>query len=395
MTTKRYRRWYAALLAAALTAALSAVPGLAADTPFAELRIDAADSDIQERVISVNLYRRKDGRFQVDDTVEYTCKLNRVTGDAGLFIQPKADGVWVSVDYLTDLNGDGTYELLDGGGGPVWDVMSPDGSLSQQGSAPALTSGETYILSPDALVQRSRNAVQARSTGGVTRLDVGQGSVVQPDFPLCMIKLHRTDYTTGVDSVQTYYLEIYDQLLVPFDVSSSDWYYDAVRFVLSEGYFSGTEDGLFLPDGQLTRAQLAQVLWTMGGSQYANPAPFSDVPDREWYCRPVSWCHQEGLMAGYDAGTFAPGDPLSREQMISILFRYAQYSGNTPQILNHDLSMFSDADEVSPWAEEPMNWAVSSALLHDLDSLLRPGDPVTRAELAAALYAYELNTHMR
>ena len=100
-------------------------------------------------------------------------------------------------------------------------------------------------------------------------------------------------------------------------------------------------------------------------------------------------------MAGYDASTFAPGDPLSREQMISILFRYAKYSGNAPQVLNHDLSMFSDADEVSPWAEEPMNWAVSCALLHDLDSLLRPGEPVTRAELAAALYAYELNTHMR
>ena len=394
---KRYQRWIAAALACMMTTAVSISSGLAlpAAEPFAEFRIDASGNDIQDRTIAVDLYRQgRNGLFQVDDTVEYTCRLNRATGDASFFIQPKEDGVWVTVDYLTDLNGDGTYELLDGGDSPVWDVMDAQGGLAQSQDSILLSNGETYILSPELLVRRSREAADARTREGAFPLDVGQGTITRQDFPLCMIKLHRTDPADGQDYVQTYYLEIYDRVLIPFDVPTSAWYYDAVKFVLAEGYFSGNSDGLFDPDGQLTRAQLAQVLWVMGGSLNAKMSQFSDVALNNWYYRAVSWCQQEGLIAGYTSSTFAPGDPLSREQMISILYRYSKYS-NVSMRTSADMGRFSDVADVSPWAAEAMEWAVANGLLPNLGDTLNPGATVTRAELASALYAYELNSNMR
>lgn len=394
MNTKKCKRWMAAAMACVMTAAISITSGMAES--FAEFRIDAAGNDIQDRTISIDLYRRdKQGQFHVDDTVEYTCKLNRATRDASFFIQPQEDGVWVTVDYLTDMDGDGTYELLDGGDSPVWDVMDTQGGLSQaQGETETavLSSGETYILSPELLVLRSKDAVQARTPAGVSTLDVGKGTVAQQDFPLCMVKLHRTDPANGQENVQTYYLEIYDRVLIPSDVSSSEWYYEPVKFVLSEGYFSGTSNGLFEPEGQLTRAQLAQVLWKMSGSKNAKMSQFTDVPIGSWYYSAVSWCQQEGLIVGYSSNTFAPNDPLSREQMVSILYRYAQRFGSTPQI-SDDLSKFSDAADVSGWAVECMQWAVTNGILPNVETTLLPNKFVTRAEMAAALYAFRQNSN--
>ena len=156
---KRCRRCLTAAIAAVLTAALSLSTALASAAPFADFRIDASGLDAPERDISVDLYRRDEtGKFRMEDTVKYSCKLNRATGDASFYIQPKTAGVWVTVDYLTDMNGDGTYELLDGDDSPVWDVMDLQGSLAPaaEEGAPTLTNGETYILAPELLVHRSQ-----------------------------------------------------------------------------------------------------------------------------------------------------------------------------------------------------------------------------------------------
>lgn len=392
---KRCKRWLAALLAAAMTAAISLSASLAAPEaePFADFRIDASDMDIPDRTISVNLYQRQDGVFQVADSVEYACRVNRVTGDASFYIQPSVDGVWASVDYLTDLNGDGTYELLDGGEDPVWDVLTPQDGLVlpvAAKDAPALASAQTYILSGETLKARYQQAVQSRFAGNSLPLDVGQGPISKQEYPLCMVKLHCTDPSSGEDHVQTYYLELYGEVLVPPDVSPGDWYYEAVKFTLAQGYFSGTDDGRFDPSGLLTRAQLAQVLWTMGGSLNAKPSQFSDVSPTDWFCHSVSWCHQEELIVGYDADTFAPQDQLSREQMLCILFRYARHTGAALRI-TADLSQFTDADDISPWAMDSIRWAVTNGIISSSETALRPGESVTRAELAATLYSYQTN----
>ena len=395
---KRTRRWIAGLMAAALMTAASVPCGFAssADTFFGEFRMDASAIDKPVRSISVDIYRRdEDGRFQLDTSGEYDCKLNRVTIDAGFFIQATEEGVWVSVDYLTDIDGDGVYELLEGGDEPVWDVMDTEGALAQlqpEETPPTLEVGQPYILSPELLVYRSQLAVRDRSASGDHALDDDLETIFWQEFPLCMIKLHRADPEDGQDHTQTYYLQIYNDVLIPFDVSPDDWYYDAVSFGLSQGYFAGADDGYFFPDDYLPRAQMAQVLWAMSGSLEADQTQlsFTDVSPDDWFHAAVAWCLQERLISGYTPETFDPMGLLSREQMTVILHNYARYLGATLRS-NADLSRFSDGDSVSSWAVDSMEWAVTNGLISGSDGALRPQDMVTRAELAAALYSFTLN----
>ena len=386
---KRSRRWAAGLLAAAL-AAVSVFPGLAvpADLPFADFRFDASGMDQPQRDIQVNIYHRDEsGRYQPASTSEYSCTLNRATGDATLFIQANAEGVWVSVDYLTDLDGDGVYELLEDPDAPVWDVMDAQGRLVQlkEGeTAPRLSSGQPCLLSPDTLLTRSQQAVQDRKTGGSCVLDVAQNAASRQSFPLYMIKLHHT-VPDEQEEVQTYYLQLYGAVLIPFDVSPSDWYYDAVAYGLERGFFAGGDDGLFYPSQQLTRAQLAQVLWNMGGRQQAPASQFFDVAPNSWYYQAVSWCRQKDLLAGYTNSLFVPNDPLSQEQMIAVLHRYAQSLEQEDQS-EDALSKFS-ASDASPWAVESIQWAVSNGLISE--DTFQPSEPVSRALLASILYTIE------
>lgn len=389
---KRHRRWLSALLAATIMAASHSVSLAApAASPFADFRIDASDMDVAEREITVDIYRPdENGQFSKADTSQYLCKLNRVTEDTGFFIQASGDGVWVTVDYLTDLNGDGVYEFLEDSNTPAWDVMDIQGALARpqaETESISLTPGRLYILAPETLVVRSQQAVQSRSAGGDCALDVGQGMIARQESPLCMVRLHRTDPADGQDYEQTYYLQLYKNVLIPYDVSPSEWYYDAVEFVLERGYFVGAGKR-FLPEEKLTRAQLAQVLWAVGGRQEADLCNFADVSPDAWFCQAVSWCQKEKLITGYTSSTFAPNDPLSREQMVTVLYRYARYAGSS--LLNSaDLSAYSDSAAVSSWAVTSMRWAVSNGLISNPDNTLDPGAVVSRAELADFLYSYD------
>ena len=317
-------------------------------------------------------------------------------GGTGLSSDTLQRREWSDGQIITLPTG-GVFVLLDGGADPTWDVLSPQDGLALPTAgieAPALTNAQTYILSSEMLSARYQQAVQSRAAGGPFALDVGQGGIARQEYPLCMVKLHHTDSADGEDYIQTYYLELYGAVLIPPDVSPSDSYYEAVKYVLAQGYFSGTDDGRFDPSGELTRAQLSQVLWTMGGSLNSKMSQFSDVTSNDWFYRSVSWCQQEELIAGYSTTTFAPHDRLSREQMISILFRYARNSGATLRS-TADLSQFSDADQVSDWALDSIRWAVTNGLIPSSDTALRPSDTVTRAELASTLYSYEMNLSSR
>lgn len=390
---KRSRRWAAAFLTVTL-AVLFLFPGLAAsaEPAFADFRIDASGRDVLNYTIPVERYVRDDaGTYQPSGQTEYTCRLNRVTGDASFYIQPKAEGVWVAVDYLSDLNGDGIYELLGGSGSPMRDTLNKQSSLSplsEDGSSLTLTSGQTYILSAEMLVNRSRLAAQEGAKA------LGLESTAPQEFPLCIVTLYRTDPTSGQSNEQVFYLKIYESVLLPFDISRSDWFYSSVEFCLAQGYLSGMENGMFRPNELLNRAQLAQVLWTMGGCLDAGKTAFSDAKPGDWFYPAVCWCQQEGLIAGYDANTFAPNALLTREQMASILYRYARYAGSSLRS-TANLSRYSDRAEISSWAYDSMRWVVTNRLITVSDDTLNPGETVSRAELAEALYAYDLNLGLR
>lgn len=384
---KAFKRWIAAAMACVLAVSLSLPSGLAAspEEPFADFRIDAFQMDTLDRDITVRAYRQ-DGDYVGE---EYTCKINRVTGDATFYIQPQADGVWVALDYLTDLDGDGILELgglPEGSESPAWDSLTAQGALVLGGNE-ALTAGQPYILSAETLAGRFQETEESRA-------QEEEWDSYTRTLPLCRVTISRADPDDGQVYEQLYYLEIHGSILLPFDISPDQWYYSAVEYSLIQGYFSGIEDGRFGPDELLNRAQLAQVLWTMGGCLEAAEARFSDVAFDDWFCQAVSWCQQEGLISGYAGGNFDPYAPLTREQLASILHRYAQYTGASMRS-GTDLSQYDDQEEISSWAYSSMQWAVTNRLLTADGGALRPLGPVTRAELAAALYAYDINLKNR
>lgn len=379
---KRGAGWLAGL--ALLLSAICPASAAPAEEPFADIRIDAAAMDFPQQCVSVQVYETgEDGQLQLGDTIERECTLNRVTGDASFYIQPRTDGVWVTVDCLTDLDGDGVYELVDGGG--ARSLMAPQEGLVLQ-PAPAaavLDLRSSYVLEAQTLVQCGEGAAEALGASvsqAAEEPETGGGNL-----PLYMVTLH-CGPAGGEEQVQSYYLKVFGQVLIPDDVSPSDWYYSAVEFALSRGYLTGTGDGTFAPDGLLDRAQLAQILWRMGGSLAAREVQFSDVSPQDWYCAAVSWCCQEGVMSGASPDTFGASSPLTREQLALILYQYAHRGQPLPDgwMAREE---FSDWSSVSPWAWNGVDWAVTnSLLLPDESGAFRPGGGVTRADMAAVLY---------
>ena len=116
--------------------------------------------------------------------------------------------------------------------------------------------------------------------------------------------------------------------------------------------------------------------------------PFSDVKESDWYAKAVSWAESLGIVNGYEDGTFRPGDPITREQLAAILYRYAQYKGQGFQGLWSFKLDFPDAGDVSDWATEAVSWMVMNGVVGGKDGFLAPGGNASRAEAAAMLQRF-------
>ncbi len=169
----------------------------------------------------------------------------------------------------------------------------------------------------------------------------------------------------------------------PFtDVSEGDWYYEAVRFVQEQGLMNGIGNGNFAPNAQLSRAQLAQILFNKEGRPGVNYLlTFSDVAGEAWYTEAVRWAASQGIVGGYGNGTFGPNDPITREQLAVMLWRYS----GSPAATNKELH-FNDEAEISGFALEALRWAVENGILNGYgDGRLGPQGQATRAQVAQML----------
>lgn len=176
---------------------------------------------------------------------------------------------------------------------------------------------------------------------------------------------------------------------LPFgDVAQDDWFHDAVRFVYAQGMMSGTDKDTFSPGEKTTRGMLVTVLYRLEGSPEAGASRFTDVPASMYYAGSVAWAAEHGMVSGYGNGRFGADDLITREQLASILFRYAQYKGYDTAGVG-ELSAFADASAVSPYADEAVRWAVGSGLIGGKGGgILDPGAGATRAEMAAVLMRF-------
>ena len=174
----------------------------------------------------------------------------------------------------------------------------------------------------------------------------------------------------------------------PFtDVPNDAWYGEAVQYVYENGLMKGDGGGKFSPGSPTSRGMLVTILHRMEEEPAASGAAFPDVPDGKWYTDAVAWAGANGIVTGYDNGSFGPEDPLTREQMAAILYRYAVYKGYDTEVPG-DVSAFPNGDRVSAYAADAMNWAVGAGLLQGSDGLLLPGGGAIRAQTATILMRF-------
>ena len=177
---------------------------------------------------------------------------------------------------------------------------------------------------------------------------------------------------------------------LPFaDVSGSDWFYNDVRYVYEKGIMDGTGADRFSPNAPLTRAMIVTILYRMAGSpSVSGSSNFTDVAAGKWFAKAVAWAAANGIVNGYGDSLFGPNDPVTREQLAAILYRYAVYGGMTAVTLEENLGSFADTAQLSAYAIQAMNWAVGQGLINGSGSNLVPKAQATRAQVAAIIHRY-------
>ena len=174
----------------------------------------------------------------------------------------------------------------------------------------------------------------------------------------------------------------------PFrDVGENSWYSKPVKFCYSAGLMSGTGNAQFSPKGQTTRAALVQMLYKISGEETASYG-FTDVPEGKWYTRAVNWAAANGIVSGKTPTRFAPNDPVTREQLVTILYKYA--ASFTPQSTDHSvLEPYADKGSISAYALNGMAWAVQNGILSGktADTVV-PKGKASRAEIATIMMRF-------
>ena len=176
------------------------------------------------------------------------------------------------------------------------------------------------------------------------------------------------------------------------DVASGAWYAEYITYVTENALMNGYDDGRFGPNDQTTRAQIVTVLYRLEGEPATRSSnSFSDVSSGgQYYSSAVAWAAINDIVNGYEDGRFGPNDNVTREQIAAILYRYATYKGYDTENAG-SIANFSDAAKVSSWANTAISWAVGEGLMNGDNGALRPQGNATRAEIAALLMRFAEN----
>ena len=249
-------------------------------------------------------------------------------------------------------------------------TVSPSRTTAGKGGTVTLT------VTPDEGYRLEKLTVKDASGNELKLVDQGEGrySFTMPD--------------TNVTVEASFVLD--DGAGLPFtDVAVGDWYYDAVAYVYENGLMTGTSGTLFSPNATTTRAMIVTILYRLEGSPVANgSAGFTDVAYGTWYTAAVNWAAANEIVTGYGSGKFGPMDPITREQMAAILFRYADFKGMDTSA-RADLSGYTDAGDISAYAVEAMSWANAEGFITGTTATtLKPQGSATRAQVATILTRY-------
>lgn len=205
----------------------------------------------------------------------------------------------------------------------------------------------------------------------------------------------------NAQKADTYYFYMPDQYVsvsavftgkytsVPFnDVSYGDWYYDAVQFVYSRGIMDGVDYYKFAPNGTITRGMILTMLWRMAGEPFEMPVTsFTDVEIGRYYTTAVAWACRNGIADGMGETKFGPNDAITREELVTLMYRYAQYFGHS--CIGTSIEGFADAGSVSSYAYNAMCWAYKAGVVTGTTgSRLNPQGTASRAEAAQMIMSF-------
>lgn len=189
----------------------------------------------------------------------------------------------------------------------------------------------------------------------------------------------------------TDYSSVQPAEMVFTDVPKEAWYYSYVKYVFEKGLMTGLSDTVFAPTEEVARAQAALILYRIGGETPSEYRPvFPDVPEGVWFTDAIIWANSRGILTGYEnTGLFGPGDTMNREQLVTMLYRYAKYQGYDVSD-SKELSGYQDAAYVSSFAEDAMKWAVGAGIITGKynETVLDPQGCAARAECAAVIMRF-------
>ena len=268
---------------------------------------------------------------------------------------------------------------------------STEGGSSTGGSSTGGTGGSVN-RTPTVSTNGVGGKVQAASDGSVT---------ITPDAGYRIAKIlvngkevAITTKLTGLtakDKVVVTFEKVEDQKLSFIDVQPTDWFAEAVDFVVAQGLFAGISETEFGPNVEMSRAMLVTVLYRLSGETSNGDSGFTDVPADAWYSAAVAWAKEVGVVSGISETAFAPNQPITREQMATILYSYA--NAQVGEDAKTALAAFTDAGNISSYATVPMSWAVEQGLLSGVgNQTLEPQGVATRAQVATILRQFLKNT---
>lgn len=285
------------------------------------------------------------------------------TQESTVGAEQAADGWTTSSGFVSEETEGGQTVTLTTGSGLIWTSGSASVSSgvlvdattgTELNAGKALTAGHRYLAAEDTVVAVSPRSAQWMAEGK-WRVDAGEPEATPLPFT---------------------------------DVAEGRWYYEDVRFVYENGLFSGVSATKFSPNSTMERGMITTVLYRLANKPAVSySAIFSDIPDGKWYTKGTVWCAQMGIVSGVGGGRFAPSQNITRQQIAVMLYNYAVKTGHTAGGRG-DLNAFSDVGEVSSWAKNAVSWAVDAGILNGSGGKLLPGNGATRAQVAAMLHRF-------
>ena len=288
-----------------------------------------------------------------------------------------SDAQTIIIKYTAPSTGGG------GGGAPSYKVEVPDdvenGSVAvkptsaKEGDTVTITPtpDEGFVVEDMKVTDKDGKEIEVKDNGD------GTYSFVMPDGPVTVTP----KFKPSADHVD------YCPAKKFTDVDITQWHHLDLDYVLNKGMMNGTSDTTFEPQSTTNRAMIVTILWRLEGEPKAKESAFTDLT-QDWYKAAVGWAAENGIVNGTSATTFAPTDPITREQFAAILYRYADHKKYDVS-QKADLNKYTDADSISGYAQDAFGWANAAGLINGMtETTLAPQGNATRAQAAAILHRF-------